>query len=137
MDAVIRSLPDGTDRPISLKMDITAFPIMDLVLSGNMPPKDLYELADGELKDRISQIPGVARVSLTGGAKRQIDVRLTDKVVFENNISLSQLSGILAAANLDMPAGNFTHGTQEYSVRLKGEFQNVKEIENTDIPTAF
>jgi len=137
VDAVIRSLPDGTDRPIVMKMDITAFPIMDLVLSGNMPPKDLYELADGELKDRISQIPGVARVSLTGGAKRQIDVRLTDKVVFENNISLSQLSGILAAANLDMPAGNFTHGTQEYSVRLKGEFQNVKEIENTDIPTAF
>ena len=137
VDAVIRNLPDGTDRPIVLKMDITAFPIMDLVLSGNISPKDLYELADGEVKDRLSQIPGVARVSLIGGAKRQIDVRLTDKVVFENKISLSQLSGILAAGNLDMPAGNFSQGTQEYSVRLKGEFQDVEKIKNTDIPTAF
>ena len=137
VDAVIRNLPDGTDRPIVLKMDITAFPIMDLVLSGNISPKDLYELADGEVKDRLSQIPGVARVSLIGGAKRQIDVRLTDKVVFENKISLSQLSGILAAGNLDMPAGNFSQGTQEYSVRLKGEFQDVERIKNTDIPTAF
>ncbi len=137
VDAVIRNLPDGTDRPIVMKMDITAFPIMDLVLSGNISPKDLYELADGEVKDRLSQIPGVARVSLIGGAKRQIDVRLTDKVVFENKISLSQLSGILAAGNLDMPAGNFSQGTQEYSVRLKGEFQDVEKIKNTDIPTAF
>jgi len=137
VDAVIRNLPDGTDRPIVMKMDITAFPIMDLVLSGNISPKDLYELADGEVKDRLSQIPGVARVSLIGGAKRQIDVRLTDKVVFENKISLSQLSGILAAGNLDMPAGNFSQGTQEYSVRLKGEFQDVERIKNTDIPTAF
>ncbi len=137
VDAIIRDLPDGTDRPIVMKMDITAFPIMDLVLSGNMESKDLYELADGQLKDRLAQIPGVARVSLTGGAKRQIDVRLTDKLVYENKISLSQLSGILAASNLDMPAGNFSKGTQEYSVRLKGEFQDVEAIKNTDIPTAF
>jgi len=137
VDAIIRDLPDGTDRPIVMKMDVTAFPIMDLVLSGNMDSKDLYELADGQLKDRLAQIPGVARVSLIGGAKRQIDVRLTDKVVFENKISLSQLSGILAAGNLDMPAGNFNKGTQEYSVRLKGEFQDVEAIKNTDIPTAF
>lgn len=137
VDAVIRNLPDGTDRPIVLKMDITAFPIMDLVLSGNMPPKELYELADGTLKDRLSQIPGVASVSLIGGAKRQIDVRFTDKVVFENKISLAQLSAILAAANLDMPGGNFTQGTQEYSVRLKGEYQDVEDIRNTDIPTVF
>ena len=137
VDAIIRDLPDGTDRPIVMKMDITAFPIMDLVLSGNLDSKDLYELADGQLKDRLAQIPGVARVTLNGGAKRQIDVRLTDKVVYENKISLSQLSGILAAANLDMPAGNFNKGTQEYSVRLKGEFQDVGELKNTDIPTAF
>ncbi len=137
VDAIIRDLPDGTDRPIVMKMDVTAFPIMDLVLSGNMDSKDLYELADGQLKDRLAQIPGVARVSLIGGAKRQIDVRLTDKVVYENKISLSQLSGILAAGNLDMPAGNFNKGTQEYSVRLKGEFQDVEAIKNTDIPTAF
>ena len=57
--------------------------------------------------------------------------------MFENKISLAQLSAILAAANLDMPGGNFTQGTQEYSVRLKGEYQDVEDIRNTDIPTVF
>jgi len=137
VDGIIRNFPDNTEAPVVQKIDITAFPIMDLVLSGNMDGRELYELADTKLKERLAQIEGVAQVSLTGGAKRQIDVRLSDKVVFENKISLAQLSGILAAQNMDMPAGNFKRGTQEYSVRLKGEFGHVQDIMDADIPTAF
>ena len=137
VDAILRDFPDNTERPVVQKRDINAFPIMDLVLSGNIGGRELYDLADRELKDKLAQIPGVAQVELVGGAKRQIDVHLSDQVVFQNNISLAQLSGILAAQNLDMPAGNFKKGTQEYSVRLKGEFQNVTEVMNSDIPTAF
>ncbi|HNQ44533.1 MAG TPA: efflux RND transporter permease subunit, partial [Candidatus Cloacimonadota bacterium] len=44
---------------------------------------------------------------------------------------------ILAAQNMDMPAGNFSRGSQEYSVRLKGEFSSVEDLSNTDIPTMF
>ncbi|HPM05271.1 MAG TPA: efflux RND transporter permease subunit, partial [Candidatus Cloacimonas sp.] len=137
VDGIIRDFPDNTEAPVVQKIDITAFPIMDLVLTGDMDGRELYELADTKLKERLAQIEGVAQVSLTGGAKRQIDVRLSDKVVFENKISIAQLSGILAAQNMDMPAGNFNRGTQEYSVRLKGEFSQVQDIMNADIPTAF
>jgi len=137
VDGILRNFPDNTESPVVQKIDITAFPIMDLVLSGNMDGRDLYELADTKLKERLAQIEGVAQVSLTGGAKRQIDVRMSDKVVFENKISIAQLSGILAAQNMDMPAGNFNRGTQEYSVRLKGEFNKVQDVMNADIPTSF
>lgn len=137
VDAILRDFPDNTERPVIQKIDINAFPIMDLVLTGNMDGRELYELADNKLKDQLAQIPGVAQVSLVGGAKRQIDVHLSDQVVFQNKISLSQLSGILAAQNLDMPVGSFKRGTQEYSVRLKGEFQSVNEVMDADIPTAF
>jgi len=137
VDGILRDFPDNTESPVVQKIDITAFPIMDLVLSGDMDGRDLYELADTKLKERLAQIEGVAQVSLTGGAKRQIDVRMSDKVVFENKISIAQLSGILAAQNMDMPAGNFNRGTQEYSVRLKGEFNKVQDVMNADIPTAF
>jgi HAE1 family hydrophobic/amphiphilic exporter-1 len=102
VDGIIRDFPDNTEAPVVQKIDITAFPIMDLVLTGDMDGRELYELADTKLKERLAQIEGVAQVSLTGGAKRQIDVRLSDKVVFENKISIAQLSGILAAQNMDM-----------------------------------
>ncbi|MDD3578048.1 MAG: efflux RND transporter permease subunit [Candidatus Cloacimonetes bacterium] len=137
VDGILNELPDGIDRPSVQKFDFSSFPFMDLVLTGDMDPRELYELADGPLRERLSQIKGVAQVSLSGGAKREISIQMPDRVVFQNNISLAQLNQILAAQNLDMPAGNFTQGTQEYSVRMKGEFSDVSEIANLDIPTAF
>ena len=137
VDSILRELPDDIDKPSVQKFDFSAFPFMDLVLSGEMDSRDLYELADSKLKERISQIEGVAQVSLSGGAKREIGVELSNRVIFENNISLMQLNQILAAQNLDMPAGSFTHGTQDYSVRLKGEFASVEDIANLEIPTQF
>jgi len=137
VDAILRDFPTNSERPVIQKFNITSFPFMDIVLTGNMDGRELYQLADLKVKDQLAQIPGVAQVTLTGGAKREIDVRLSDKVVYENKLSLTQLTGILAAQNMDMPAGNFTHGTQEYSVRLKGEYGSVEEIKSADIPTQF
>lgn len=137
VDGILRELPSGIERPSVQKFDFSSFPFMDLVLSGDMDPRELYEIADGTLRDRLSQIKGVAQVSLSGGEKREISVQLRDRVVYQNSISMAQLNQILAAQNMDMPAGNFTRGTQDYSVRLKGEFSSLNELSNLDIPTQF
>ena len=100
-----------------------------------MDGKALYQLADKRLKDRFGQIEGVAQVTITGGNKRQINVDLNDQAVFQNKISLAQLMQILAAQNMDMPAGSIKSGTQEYSVRFKGQFDSVDKIGDADIPT--
>lgn len=137
VDAIAFEMPTGAQKSTISKRDINAFPFMDIVLSGNMDGRELYELANNKLKDRFAQIEGVAQVTMTGGEQREISIRMSDRVVYENNISMAQLTQILAAQNLDMPGGNFTRGSQEYFVRLKGEYQSVEEIANTDIPTPF
>ncbi|MFO7660129.1 MAG: efflux RND transporter permease subunit [Candidatus Cloacimonadaceae bacterium] len=137
IDAVITSLPTDTQKPTIQKIDVNAFPFLELVLSGDMDGRDLFEMADKKIKDRLSQLEGVASVNITGGNKRQISIKLKDRTVYENSISLAQLNQILAASNLDMPAGQFTKGTQEYSVRLKGEFQDLEQLRETEIPTPF
>ncbi len=134
VDAIAREFPSQVEKPVVQKLDITAFPFLDVVLSGNMDGRALYDLAENKLKDRFGQIDGVAQVTLTGGNKRQISVNLKDSVVFENRISLAQLMQILAAQNMDMPAGNFQRGSQEYSVRLKGQFDSVDRIGDIDVP---
>jgi HAE1 family hydrophobic/amphiphilic exporter-1 len=137
VDAILNDLPADARKPIIQKIDIRQFPVIDLVLSGNLDARQLFEIADKSLKDRFSQINGVANVQITGGQEREIRIQLDNKEVFENNISLPQLSQILGLHNLDIPGGYFQIGSQEYTVRLDGQFKNTDAIKELEIPTAF
>ncbi len=136
IDAIISELPKDAEKPIIQKVDLQAFPVVDVVLSGDADPRDLYKVADRTLRDRFSQIDGVAKVNIVGGQEREIQVRLDNKTVFENAISLPQLVGILQANNIDIPGGYFKLEGQEYTVRLQGQYSNPETIKNLNIPTA-
>jgi len=137
IEAIKNNLPSDAESPVISRFDVNASPIMNLVFTGNIPGTELYEIADKQLKDRLSQIEGVAQVELSGGQEREIHVELDEKVVFQNEISLPQLAQILAAHNIDMPGGSFTKADQEYSVRLDGQFEDIKTLENLEIPTHY
>jgi len=137
VDQIINDLPDDADKPVVQKIDIRLFPVVNVVLSGNLNPRQLYEIADKTLNDRFSQIDGVANVQITGGQEREIRVVLDNRIVYENNISLPQLSQILRMHNMDIPGGYFQIGNQEYTVRLVGQFQNPDGISELEIPTAY
>ena len=137
VDAILNDLPEDAETPIVEKFDLRALPVLDIVLSGKLDMKDLYELADKRLKDRFSQIEGVARVNLVGGQEREIRVELDNRVVFENAISLAQLSQILKVQNMDMPGGQFLQRSQEYAVRLSGELDSIDTMEELEVPTPF
>jgi HAE1 family hydrophobic/amphiphilic exporter-1 len=137
IDSILNDLPNDAELPLVEKLDLRAEPVLDIVLSGRMDPKMLYEVADKQLKDRFSQIEGVARVNVIGGQEREIRVELDNRVVFENAISLSQLSQILKVQNMDMPGGQFLQRSQEYSVRLDGQLKTIEAIKELEVPTAY
>jgi len=135
VDAISNDLPDDADAPIVTIYDPTSVPVVDVILSGSLPVTELYDLADRDLKNRFSQIPGVGNVQMTGGQEREIQVGLDTRTIIQNNIPIAQLAQILAIQNMDMPGGNFQNSSQEYSVRLEGEFDTVEEIREIQIHT--
>jgi len=137
VDEILNDLPTDAEKPIIQKIDIRAFPIMNLVLSGDKDARELFNIADKTLKDRFSQIQGVAKVEINGGQEREIRVQLDNKVVYENKISLPQLLQILQVQNMNIPGGYFQIKDQEYTVRLDGEFNSLETIGNLQIPTVY
>jgi len=75
VDAILNDLPEDAQKPIVQKVDFKAFSVLDVVLSGNLDPRQLFEIADKTLKDRFSQIEGVANVEIAGGQEREIRTR--------------------------------------------------------------
>ncbi len=137
IDAIINELPEDAKTPIVEKIDIRAESVLDILLTGKQSLTELYEIADKRLKDRFSQVEGVGQVNLVGGQEREIRVELDNRVVFENAISLAQLSQILKIQNLDMPGGQFQQQSQEYAVRFKGQLENLETMKKMEVPTAF
>lgn len=136
VDQVVNFLPDDAEDPIVEKVDLQSFPIIDIVLSGDMTSVELFELADKEIKDRFAQIQGVAQVQVSGGQKRELHVNLDNRMVFENMISLPALMQILKMQNMDIPGGYLKVENQEYTIRLSGKYKNPQDISELKIPTA-
>ncbi len=136
IDNIINDFPDDAESPTVEKFDIMAFPVVDVMLSGNIPMQELYDLADGKIKELFSQVENVGSVNLTGGQEREIKVEFDNRTVYQNNISLAQVNQILKSSNINMPGGYFQSNGQEYSVKLDGEFQALAEIREIEIPTA-
>ncbi|MFH1049994.1 MAG: efflux RND transporter permease subunit [bacterium] len=137
IDAILNQLPDDAENPLIQKVDFAAFPFMNIVLRGEIDPRELHRIANKQLKDRFSQIAGVAKVNIVGGEEREIQVNLENKTVFENSISLPQLMQILNVQNRDIPGGFFKLSDQEFAVRLEGKFPDVETLKDVQIPTFF
>jgi HAE1 family hydrophobic/amphiphilic exporter-1 len=137
IDLIINDMPSGSQDPIVQKFNMQEIPIMDFVLSGDLDATELYEIADKQLKDRLSQINGVGSVTLTGGREREIHINVDGLPAYENYISMPQLMQIISAANIDMPGGYYQAGELDYTVRLKGKFDDLEDIEELEIQTAF
>jgi len=137
IDSILNQFPKDAQLPVVEKVDINARPIINILLSGNLETRELNDIARKNLKNRLSQIKGVARVDIKGGEKREIHVEFDNRVVFQNAISLTQLGQILAAQNIDMPGGQFDERSQEYSVRMKGQLGSVDALKALEVPTPF
>ena len=74
VSGVLSQLPEGIEAPVIQKFDVGAAPIMAVALAGELDPRELTELADKVVKERIQRVAGVGGVDLVGGREREIRV---------------------------------------------------------------
>ena len=130
VDAARMSLPQDVRSPVIQKIDIGATPILYLGLSSKRPTRELRDLADEVIKDRLGKLKGVGAVTVTGGDIREIQVNVDKHRLEAYGLTINQVSQALALANLNLPGGRITEGAREYTVRAVGEFDSVDEIRN-------
>ncbi len=70
IDAIVGELPSSCERPAIAKLDLNAAAVATVFLSGDLPPDDLYWLADNQIRDRFAAVKGVAEVRVIGAVNR-------------------------------------------------------------------
>jgi HAE1 family hydrophobic/amphiphilic exporter-1 len=129
------NLPDDAEESVIRRLDPADQPIVIMALSLDLPPGELYDLADEVLKPKLEQVNQVGLVEILGGRKREIHVELDRQKLARFNLSVAGISDRLAAAGQNIPAGSVTRDQagKDMVFRTVGEFQSVKQIEESAI----
>lgn len=123
-------LPREIDEPIINRVNLSDQPIIELGLEGELPPAELYDLAKEEIKNRLAQVPGVGKVDLLGGRRREIQVLLDRAQLKDKALSAGLVVGRIADNSSNVPVGKVTKGEKELSFRTLGEYRSLEQIEN-------
>jgi len=126
-----KKLPDDAEKPVIFKFSSASIPILVMTVTGNTTWPRLYHLTEKNIADELKRVPGVGAVQLYGGMKRQINVHFDLQKINGYHLNLLQIKQVLAAENLNLPAGSIKSGTQEYFVRVPARYMDIDEIKNT------
>ena len=98
-----RLLPRDAKPPLIRKLDTDASPILTLVVSGDRTPRELYEIAEREVKDSIESVGGVGQVVINGGQKRAVNVWIDADRLAAYKIPILQVRDAVARQNSEIP----------------------------------
>ncbi|WP_163563700.1 efflux RND transporter permease subunit, partial [Klebsiella pneumoniae] len=92
--------PNLPSLPVFRKVNPAAAPILILALtSDTLPTSALYDAADSVLAQRISQLPGVADVTVTGAEQPAIRVRVDPGILASLGLGIDAVRTAIVNAN--------------------------------------
>jgi multidrug efflux pump len=109
-----RDLPNP---PIYSKVNPADTPILTLALSSDtLPLSRVEDLADTNLAQKISQLPGVGLVSISGGQRPAVRVQADPTALASYGLGLEDLRTVLGQANVDQAKGNLEGPRQSFTI---------------------
>ena len=130
INAIKSTLPETIKDPSLGKFSLDEQPIMRLGASSDMDEREFTELIDKTIKPELSRIDGVAKIEISGGENREIQVNVKNDKLRFYNISILQVTNAVAKANLNFPTGNIQNTQQDVSIRLSGKFASLDDLNN-------
>ena len=134
VDRAKGDLPKEADDPTVNEVNVSAFPILLISLSGDLPDRTLQDLAEF-LQEEIETIPSVLEAKIGGKRKEQVDVIIDITALEGYDINLSTLINIVNQNNMMVSAGEQDTGDGSFSIKVPGLYENIEDVLDTPIKT--
>ena len=129
IDSVRANFPAGTTVKAE-RLNPTVFPIIDYSLtSDNRSLAELRDLAIYTLRPRLARVPGVSRVLVNGGQRREFQVILSPDRLAKFGLSVSQVDDALSKANSVTAVGSYDEKNVRHLVIVSSALTDVASIE--------
>lgn len=123
-------LPEDATKPMVVKFDPTSMPILKLSVTGEKELTEIQRFVEDTVAPEIDSVPGVASVDISGQLTREVQLQLNEERLREFNLSPNALVQIISYNNLNLPADRLQKDNKNLPVRVVGQFEDIKELEN-------
>ncbi|MDE6516084.1 MAG: efflux RND transporter permease subunit [Bacteroidales bacterium] len=130
LEMVLSDLPDDCERPTIYKFSTSMMPIIFYTITADESYNGLEKLIDDKVVNSLNRVDGIASVFLSGAPERVVYVDVDAKKMDAYHLTIEGIGNVIAAANVDMPAGSVRMGRTDYQLRVEGEFDESDEIRN-------
>ncbi|AKF09732.1 efflux RND transporter permease subunit [Sandaracinus amylolyticus] len=128
VQTIIARLPDGVDPPIVTRFDVTALPVMTLVVSSDRDLRETTEIAEEEVAEALSGVPGVAQIQVIGGRRRAFQVLVDADALAQHGVTANEVESAIRAQNVELPGGRIGDSTREEGVRVLSQVRSAAEL---------
>jgi hydrophobic/amphiphilic exporter-1 (mainly G- bacteria), HAE1 family len=129
ISTVLADLPPDIQPPIVEKFDPDSSPIMSITASSSTRSlREITELTDKRIKQRLETVNGVGQVLMLGGRRRQINVILDAKKMQALGVTIDQVKTALQQENVETPGGKVEQGKSDLSLRVLGRVDVSREF---------
>jgi HAE1 family hydrophobic/amphiphilic exporter-1 len=129
VNSVRSQLPEDVQDPVIDKLDFDAAPIMTLVLYGDLSERDMYDLADKQVRERLQRVRDVGSVKIVGGRQRKLWLWLDGDRLKQHHLSVGDVRVALLRQHVEIPGGRIENGATELVSRTKSEFNSAAELD--------
>jgi multidrug efflux pump len=114
--------------PIYRKVNPADAPIMTLaVTSASLPLPQVYDLVNSRMAQKLAQLPGVGMVTLAGGQRPAIRIKVNPNALANTQMSLEQVRNAIVAANTNQPKGSFDGAQRSTMLDANDQMRSVEE----------
>ncbi len=137
LNAAAANLPSDLPMlPRFRKMNPNAAPILILALtSETMPARDIYDAADTIIAQRISQVDGVADVTVAGAEQPALRVRLNPMLLSSVGLSIDDVRQAVTNANSLTPLGIMDGKERAIAIETNAQLSSVADYKDIILKT--
>ncbi|HVB36567.1 MAG TPA: efflux RND transporter permease subunit [Candidatus Acidoferrales bacterium] len=129
VSAVRGALPAATQVSVEWESP-TVYPVLSLILNGNVPDADLYDYAYYDLRPLITRVQGVGQVEVQATDTREISVVADPQKLLSHRLTLDDIANELAATNQVAAVGRLPKDYSQYQILTDDQFHTLNDIRN-------
>jgi multidrug efflux pump len=114
--------------PVYNKVNPADTPVLTLAVSSKtLPLPQVNDLVDTRLAQKLAQTSGVGLVTLAGGQRPAVRIRVNPEALASYGLSLADVRNLITASNVNQPKGNFDGPTRVSQLDANDQLKSVDE----------